>query len=166
LDSSANQENYLHAKVGMNKEYAWGMRKVWHQSFGIEHRVSSWFSVSLDYTLQEFRDNTPHLKLGDRSGFGTGIMTYYRWFIFGNYKISPYIEYGTGIFLGFEKFPYNGTHYTFNNSTLIGIEVTLSESSKLRLGYGNYNQSNYNLNEHNPAHDADGFSLVYSWKWD
>lgn len=156
--------NFYTARVGMNNEYAWGLRNVWHQNIGVEHRVASWFSVSAEFNLQEWHDQSPQIDSKNKFGIGTGLMTYYRWYLFGKKRISPYIEYGTGIFYGFKKFPYNGTNFTFNNSTQLGVEYTLKNKSKVRLSYGNFNQTNYNLLKSNPAYNGNGFSISYSMR--
>lgn len=156
--------NFYTVRTGMNNEYGWGLRNVWHQNFGIEHRVADWFTLAAELNLQEWHDQTPKLSRGKRSGLGVGLMTYYRWYLFGSMRLSPYIEYGTGLFSGFKKFPYNGTHFTFNNSTQLGLEYTLQNGSNIRISYGNFNQTNYNLLESNPAYNGNGFSLAYAWK--
>lgn len=156
--------NFYSARAGMNNEYAFGLRNVWHQNLGVEHRVASWFSVSAEFNLQEWSDTSPGIESNQKFGLGTGIMTYYRWYLFGKKRISPYLEYGTGIFLGFRKFPYNGTNMTFNNSTQIGLEYTLSSGSKARLSYGNFNQTNHNLLDSNPGYNGNGFSISYAWR--
>ena len=125
--------NYYVARTGMNKEYAWGLKNVWHQNLGVEHRIASWFSLSAEFNLQEWSDRSPKISSRDKFGLGAGLMTYYRWYLFGKKRLSPYIEYGTGIFYGFKKFPYNETNFTFNNSTQLGLEYTLKNKSKIRL---------------------------------
>lgn len=156
--------NFYSARIGMNNEYAFGLKNVWHQNIGIEHRVASWFSVSSEFNIQEWQDKTSLINDNQNFGLGLGLMTYYRWYLFGKEKISPFIEYGTGIFTGFKKFPYNGTSFTFNNSTQLGLEYTLKNNSKIRLSYGNFNQTNYNLLKSNPAYNGNGFSIGYSLK--
>ena len=76
----------------MNNEYAWGLKNVWHQNFGIEHRVASWFSLSAEFLLQEWHDKTPIIDNESKFGMGSGIMTYYRWYLFGKKRLSPYLE--------------------------------------------------------------------------
>ena len=156
--------NFYTARAGMNNEYAWGLRNVWHQNIGVEHQVASWFSVSAELTLQEWHDQSPHIDSKNQFGLGAGIMTYYRWHLLGSKRISPYIEYGTGIFYGFKKFPYNGTNFTFNNSTQLGLQYKLKNNSRIRLSYGNFNQTNYNWLNSNPGYNGNGFSISYSIK--
>lgn len=156
--------NFYTARAGMNNEYAWGLRNVWHQNVGIEHRVATWFSISAEFNLQQWQDQSPQIENKDKFGLGTGLMTYYRWYVFGKKRISPFIEYGTGVFYGFKKFPYNGTNFTFNNSTQLGLEYAFGNSSKVRLSYGNFNQTNYNWLNSNPSYNGNGFSLSYSMK--
>lgn len=154
--------NYYTARVGMNNEYAWGLRNVWHQNVGVEHRISSWFSLSAEFNLQEWNDQSPMIDANNKFGIGVGLMTYYRWYLFGRKKISPFIEYGTGVFYGFKKFPSNGTNFTFNNSTLLGLELTLKNTNKVRFSYGNFNQTNYNLLSSNPSYNGNGFTIGYA----
>ncbi|MEN7551532.1 hypothetical protein AAG747_26680 [Rapidithrix thailandica] len=156
--------NYYIIRTGMNNEYAWGLKNVWHQNIGIEHRVASWFSLTAEFNLQEWHEQTPPLDNKQKVGLGTGLMTYYRWYLFGKKCISPYIEYGTGVFYGFRKFPYNGTNFTFNNSTQLGVEYTFKNCSKARLSYGNFNQTNYNWLNSNPGYHGNGLSVSYSWQ--
>lgn len=156
--------NFYQGRIGMHNEYAWGLKNVWHQNFGVEHRVASWFSLSAEFLLQEWYDNTPGIESKSNFGIGTGIMTYYRWYIFGKKCLSPYIEYGTGIFMGFKEFPYNGTNFTFSHSSQLGLEYTLRNNNKVRLGYGNFHQSNYGWFESNPGYDGNGFSISFAWK--
>lgn len=156
--------NFYTARAGMNNEYAWGLKNVWHQNVGIEHRVASWFSLSAEFNLQEWHDQSPQLESKNKFGLGVGVMTYYRWYLFGKKSISPYIEYGTGVFYGFKKFPYNGTKFTVNNSTQLGLEYKLKENNKVRLSYGNFNQTNYNWLNSNPSYNGNGFSVSYSIK--
>ncbi len=154
--------NYYTARTGMNNEYGFGLRNVWHQNGGVEHRIANWFSISAEFNLQEWHDQSPLIDSKNTFGIGTGLLAYFRWYLLGKLRVSPYIEYGTGIFLGFSKFPYNGTHFTFTNSTQLGIEYTLNNLDKIRLGYGNFNQTNYNLLASNPAYNGNGFSISYS----
>ena len=157
--------NFYQVRSGMNSEYFWGLKKVWHQNFGIEKRVSSWFAFALELNLQQWSERSPGIESQDKFGLGAGIMTYYRWYLFGTKRLSPYLEYGTGLFQGFEQFPYNGTKFTFNHSTQLGLEYTFKNKNKLRLGYGQFHQSNNGLVQPNPGYDGDGFSVVYSWFW-
>lgn len=155
--------NFYQGRAGMNNEYAWGLKNVWHQNIGLEHRVASWFSLSAEFNIQQWNDQTPFIDSQGKFGIGVGLMTYYRWYLFGKKRVSPYIEYGTGIFSGFEKFPYNGTKFTFNHSTQLGIEYTLKNKSKIRAGYGNFHQSNNGwIGDSNPGYDGNGFSIGYA----
>lgn len=156
--------NFYTARAGMNNEYAWALRNVWHQNVGLEHQVASWFSLSAEFNLQEWHDQSPNIESKDRFGLGAGLMTYYRWHLLGKKRLSPYLEYGTGVFYGFKKFPYNGTKFTFNNSTQLGFEYKLKSKSKARLSYGNFNQTNYNWLNSNPGYNGNGFSVSYSVK--
>lgn len=160
-----NEDNisFYQVRAGMSNEYAWGLKNVWYQNFGVEHRVANWFSLAAAFTVQEFQDSTPDISEKDKFGIGSGIKTYYRWYLFGRKRLSPYFEYGTGLFYGFSKFPYNGTNFTFSHSTQIGLEFTLKTDSKIRFAYGNFHQSNYGWLNSNPAYDGNGFSLSYAW---
>ncbi len=156
--------NFYSTRLGMNNEYAWGLNNVWHQNVGIEHRVASWYSISAEFTLQEWANRTPILSSEDKYGIGLGLMSYFRWYLLGEKRISPYIEYGLGVFQGVKKFPFNGSKFTFNHSTLIGVEYTFKNESNLRLGYGNFNQTNYNLLSSNPSYNGNGFSIGYAFR--
>jgi hypothetical protein len=164
FDDSENL-NFYQVRAGMNNEYVWGYRRVMTQNFGVENRVASWFAIAAEFNMQEWIDNTPTYKNESSFGMGMGLMTYYRWYLFGSKCISPYLEYGAGLFYGFGDFPVNGSNFTFNHSTQIGLEYTFDNKNKLRFSYGNFNQSNYGLLEHNPGYDASGFNLSFSWFW-
>lgn len=157
--------NFYQARIGMNDEYVWGLRSVWHQNFGVEKRVAPWFGFALEANLQQWNDRTPDIDGKDKFGMGAGIISYYRWYLFGKKRLSLYLEYGTGLFMGFEEFPRNGSKFTFNHSTQLGLEYTLKNRNKIRLGYGQFHQSNNNLFSTNPGYDANGFSISYSWFW-
>lgn len=157
--------NFYQVRAGMNDEYIWGLKSVWHQNFGVEKRIAPWFAFAAEFNMQQWNDRTPDIEKKAKFGLGAGIMSYYRWYLLGKKKISPYLEYGTGLFWGFENFPYNGSKFTFNHSTQLGIEYTLKNSDKIRLGYGQFHQSNNNLLSPNPGYDANGFSISYSWFW-
>jgi len=157
--------NFYQARIGMNKEYFWGLRKLHHQNFGIENRVAPWFAFALETSFQQWNDITPNIEDEFSFGLGAGLMSYYRWYLFGKKKLSPFMEYGTGFFYGAENFPFNGTNFTFNHSTQFGLEYTFKNNNKIRVTYGYFNQSNHALVQPNPGYDADGFSISYSWFW-
>lgn len=159
-----NNVNYYSFRAGMNKEYAWGLKNVWHQNAGIEHQPAPWFAVSASFNLQQWNDNSPHIETDDRFGLGLGLMTYYRWYLFGKKRFKPYIEYGIGIFQGFKEFPYNGSKFSFNHSSQLGFEYVTKNKNKVRLGYGNFHQTNYNILDSNPSYTGYGFSLSYSYQ--
>lgn len=155
--------NFYQARAGMN--YDQGIRNVWHENFGVENRVAPWFGFALEGNFQQWNDRTSYIDKKDEFGMGVGLMSYYRWYILGKKKLCPYLECGTGLFLGFEKFPYSGTKFTFNHSAQIGLEYTLENKNKIRCGYGLFHQSNNYLIFPNPGYDAKGFSISYSWFW-
>jgi hypothetical protein len=157
--------NFYQVRTGMNNEHVWGLKNVWLQNFGVENRVAPWFGFAAEFNLQQWNDQTPNINSKNKFGMGFGIMTYYRWYLFGKKRISPYLEYGTGLFYGFKDFPYNGSNFTFNHSTQLGIEYTMKNNNKIRLGYGQFHQSNNGLAALNPGYDANGFSISYSWFW-
>ncbi len=156
--------NFYTSRAGFSNEYGWGLRSVALQNFGLEHRVASWFSMSAELNLQEAFDATPNIASKDKFGMGLGVMTYFRWYLFGKKRVSPYLEYGTGVFVGFSKFPYNGSNVTINHSTQIGVEYTINEKSKARVSYGSMHQSNYGFGYSDPGYDANGFMLSYAWR--
>lgn len=157
--------HFYQARIGMNDEFVWGLKSVVLQNFGVENRVAPWFAFAAELNLQEWNDRTPGIESGNKFGMGAGVMTYYRWYILGNQRLSPYLEYGTGLFMGFSKFPYNGSNFTFNHSTQIGLEYILKNENRIRLGYGQFHQSNNGLASRNPGYDGNGFSVSYAWVW-
>ena len=44
------------------------------------------------------------------SSFGLGLKFYSRWSLYGTKKISPFFEYGAGVFNAFKKFPKKWQH--------------------------------------------------------
>lgn len=165
FDKDNENMNFYQVRTGMNNEYVWGLRNVLHQNFGVENRIAPWFAFAAEFNFQQWVDRTPDIDQKEKFGIGTGIMSYYRWYLFGKKRISPFIEYGTGLFYGFEKFPRNGSNFTFNHSTKLGMEYTFENKNKLRVAYGQAHQSNNGLFESNPGYDANGFSISYSWFW-
>lgn len=157
--------NYYQIRTGMNHEYFWGFRNVYLQNFGVENRVAPWFAIALEANMQEWQDRTPVVQDKKSFGMGFGLMSYFRWYIFGKKRISPFIEYGTGLFYGLSKFPHNGTNFTFNNSTQLGVEYSFKNRNKLRIAYGQFHQSNNQYQQPNPGYDGNGFSIAYSWFW-
>jgi hypothetical protein len=156
---------YYQNRIGMNNEHFWGYKKVFHQNFGFESRLAPWFAIAAEANWQQWIDQNPGIESSNSQGAGMGIMSYYRWYLFGKKRISPYLEYGAGLFYGFNEFPSNGTHFTFNLSTQLGLEYTFKNQNKLRLSYGQFHQSNNGLYELNPGYDGNGFSITYSWFW-
>ncbi|WP_196886616.1 acyloxyacyl hydrolase [Aureivirga sp. CE67] len=145
--------------------YAIGEYKtVIKEHFGVERRISPWFAVALEVSFQQWFDERNYLSKTQKTGFGVGLQPYFRWHIFGKKRLSPYLEYGTGFYQGFSKFPHNGTNFTFTHSSHLGLEYTSKKGSKWRLSYGQFHQSNNDWWEKNPSYNANGFNLTYSWK--
>lgn len=128
------------------------------EQFGIEKRVSSWFALGMELNNQQwFYD--------EGNGVGVGFITYYKWHLLGKKKLSPYIEYGAGVFYGFKKFPADGTNFTFHLNTQLGVDYTFENKNKLRLSYGHLHQSNNGLLDVNPGEDGNGFNITYLYFW-
>ncbi len=162
-----NEENinFYTVRAGMNDEYNWALKSVCNQGFGLEHQVSSWFTVAGEINMQQWQDRTTGIDKEDEFGLGAGGKIYFRWYAFGKKRLSPYLEYGTGLFFGFEKFPYNGTSTTFNHSSHLGLEYTLKNNSRIRFSYGNFHQSNNGwIGNANPGYDGNGFNISYAWR--
>ena len=134
-----------------------GMR-VYGQHFGIEKRLSHWFGIGIEGFSQQWNGR-------GNSGIGMGLNAYYRWYAFGKKRWSPFLEYGTGGFYGFSRFPADGTKFTFHLTTSYGVEHKLKNKDRLRLTYGHLHQSNNDLFEANPGIDLKGFTLTYLWSW-
>ncbi len=128
------------------------------ENFGIEARLAPWFGLGIEWNTQQW-------LYPEKNGWGMGIMSFYRWHLFGRKRFSPYLEYGAGLFHGFSKFPPEGTQFTFNLSSQLGVEYTLPNEHKLRLSYGHLHQSNNGLLDPNPGEDGNGFHLTYLWRW-
>lgn len=156
--------HFYQFRLSANNEHFWGHRHVISQNIGVENRTAPWFGFTAEFNLQQWIDNTPNVS-ADQFGIGAGVMTYYRWYVLGQKRISPYIEYGTGLFYGFTPFPYNGSNFTFNHSTQLGIEVSLKNNDRVKIGYGHFHQSNNGFLPKNPGYDANGFSISYSRCW-
>ena len=149
--------NYYQARIG----YYGAQRStsIILQNFGIEKTVSPWFTIGLEFNSQQWIEGS-----GSR-GNGVGLIGYYRWSLFGKKKWSPYIEYGTGVFQGFKKFPENSSNFTFNLTTNVGLEYTFKNQNKFRAHYGHIHQSNSSLFENNIGIDGNGFGFSYVWHW-
>lgn len=131
---------------------------VYMQNFGLEREYSSWFSLRVEGNIQEFsKDNY--------STFGLGIKLYSRYSLFGKKNLSPYFEYGAGIFNAFKKFPENGSTFTFNLTYAVGLEYKFPNKNKIRVDYNFIHHSNAGLADDNPGFDANGISFSYSWFW-
>lgn len=130
--------------------------QVWMQNFGVEREFSKWFSLRVELNLQEFSTK-------DYFTFGTGLKTYYKWTAFRSKKIHPFVEYGSGVFYAFDKFPKNASNLTFNLSYALGLEYILNKQSKIRMDYNYLHHSNNFLFDPNPGFDGNGVSISYSW---
>lgn len=131
---------------------------LFSQNAGIEKRLSHWFGISLEAFAQQW-------SAKDYTGVGAGLSGYYRWYAFGKKRWSPFIEYGTGGFYGFKKFPQDGSNFTFHLTTSFGLEHTLKSDNRVRMTYGHLHQSNNDLFESNPGLDAKGVTITYLWSW-
>lgn len=147
--------NFYQARIGV---FGTNGGTVIMENFGIEKRLEPWFGLGLEINNQQWRYE-------DRSGAGMGFNTYYRWHLFGKKKLSPFLEYGAGFFFGFSEFPPNGTKFTFNLTTQLGLEYTTENKNKLRLSYGHIHQSNNGLLDPNPGEDGNGLNFSYLWFW-
>lgn len=104
--------------------------------------------------------NSPQIFYGV---LGAGVMTYYRWYILGRKRVSPFLEYGAGLFCGFESFPRNGIHITVSSSAQLGLEYSFENKNRLRISYGHFHQSTQDLALPDPGYDGNGFSVSYGW---
>lgn len=135
---------------------------VYMQNFGIEREYSNWFSLRAEGNIQEFikeansSDNT----------FGVGFKLYSRYTAFGSKKVSPFFEYGAGLFTAFKKFPSEGSRFTFNLTYAAGLEFTLANENKIRVDYNFIHHSNANIGRQNPGFDGNGVSASFSWLLD
>jgi len=157
--------NFYKVRLGASNEHFWGFRKVSYQSIGLDKSVSNWFAISGEFHLQQWLDQSPQMETKRSLGMGAGLMTYYRWYLLGKLRLSPYFEYGIGSFMGFKAFPVKGSHFTFSHTSQFGLEYTFKNKDRLRLSYGLFHQSNNNLLDYNPGYDANGFNISYSWYW-
>jgi hypothetical protein len=130
--------------------------KVYMQNFGVEREYSNWFSLRAEGNIQEF------IKENDNT-FGLGFKLYSRYTAFGSKKISPFFEYGSGLFMALKQFPSNGSRFTFNLTYTVGLEFTLRNKNKIRAVYNFIHHSNANIGRRNPGFDANGVSISFSW---
>lgn len=148
--------NFYQARLGFIQGQ--GNTSVIIENFGIEKRVAPWFAIAIELNNQQWFNQ-------EARGMGVGLNTYYRWYAFGKKRVSPFIEYGAGLYHGFNAFPTDGTRFTFNLTTALGVEYTLNNQNKLRVSYGHLHQSNNDLLPTNPGFDGNGFSISYSQFW-
>lgn len=126
------------------------------QNFGVEREYSSWFSLRAEGNVQEFiRESS--------STFGLGFKLYTRWTLLGKKKLSPFFEYGAGPFIALDRFPSDGTRFTFNLTYALGLEYTLANKNKIRLDANFIHHSNASLSDRNPGFDGNGVTVSYSW---
>ncbi len=138
-------------------------KRIYLSNFGIEKRFSSWFTAGVELNSQYWKDYQ-RAASGQREGIGGGALAVIRWYPYDFGKASVYVEYTTGLFYGNKKFPFDGTKFTFNHSSHIGIEYHIDAEHKVRFGYGNFHQSNNNWIDPNPGSNSNGFAITYSWK--
>ncbi len=131
---------------------------VYMQNFGLEKEYSSWFSLRVEGNIQEFSKD-------DYNTFGLGMKIYSRYTLFGNKNLSPYFEYGVGIFNALKKFPEDGSTFTFNLTYALGLEYKFTNKNKIRMDYNFIHHSNGNFSNSNPGFDGNGISFSYSWFW-
>lgn len=131
-------------------------------TYGVERRLSPWFSLGIAGVAHVWNDASPATGAASQTSLGLGASTHARWYALGERDFSPYLEYGAGLFYGFDAFPADGTNFTFNLSTHLGVEYDLSPDAVLRFGYGNSHQSNNGYLEPNPGFDGNGFSFTYA----
>ena len=139
---------------------AWGTTSgtVLMENFGVERRVTPWFGISAEVVNQQYFSE-------GYGGAGMGFSGYYRWYLFGRKRLSPFMEHGTGVFWGFNKFPQDGSNFTFHLTSSLGLEYTMKNENKIRATYGHIHQSNNDLRPVNPGMDGNGFSVTYLWSW-
>lgn len=147
--------NYYQGRLGI---YGTSAGTIIHQNFGIEKRVAPWFGIGLELVNQQW-----FAEAGN--GAGLGLNTYYRWYLLARKKLSPYLEYGAGIFNGFSKLPADGTRFTFHLNTQLGLEYKLNGGHLMRLSYGHLHQSNNGLLDVNPGLDGGGLNFTFLWFW-
>lgn len=147
--------NFYQGRLGI-----WGTDAgtVVSQGFGIEKRSSHWFAIALELNVQEWSGEA-------NKGMGLGLNTIYRWYAFGKKRVSPYLEFGAGIFQGFRPFPQDGSGFTFHLTTRIGAEIKMRNKNQLRFDYGHLHQSNNDLFDRNPGVVGNGLSISWSWFW-
>ena len=148
--------NYYNGRLGV---YGSSAGLLVHQNFGIEKRLAPWFGIGLELVNQQWIAE-------EGNGAGLGLNTYYRWHLFGSKKISPYLEYGAGVFNGFSPLPADGTRFTFHLNTQLGLEYKITKGHLMRLSYGHLHQSNNDLLDLNPGLDGGGFNFTFLWFWD
>jgi hypothetical protein len=147
--------NFYQARVGVVGVFG---GTVFVENVGISKQLVPWFGLAIEANAQEW-------IYEDTRGFGGGMSFYYKWNVLGKKRLSPYLEYGTGLFYGASKFPPDGTQFTFNLSTQLGAEYRLKNQDRIRLSYGHLHQSNNNTLTPNPGEDGNGFHLTYARFW-
>jgi len=120
---------------------------------GLEKRVAPWFGHAIELNMQQWSQ-------GEEGSIGGGLVSYGRWLVPLNAPVRPMIEGGAGVFFSADPFPADGTKFTFNLSTRLGLEVDLSESYRVRLLYGHVHHSNNGIVLPNPGIEAHGLTLA------
>ncbi len=142
-------------------EYYYGIRdtSVVSEGFAIERRLAPWFSVGLELTVQQ-------MFAADYNAFGASFNPQFKWFLFGESRLSPFIAYTAGVHYANTVFPQGGTNFTFRLIYALGFEYKISSSQFVRLSVGHLHQSNNNLLDRNPGYNGNGVALSYVWEWD
>ncbi len=98
------------------------------ENFGVDNRVKPWFGIGLEINSQQW-----FYPQVNEKGMGIGFITNYRWYLLGKKRISPYLEYGAGVFYGFKKFPPDAHKFSFHLTSNLGLEYTLENIEMVEL---------------------------------
>lgn len=147
--------NFYNARTGM---YGTTGGYVMQANVGLEKQLTHWFGIGLEL-------NNEYWFYPEEMGWGAGLNTYYRWYAWGKKRWSPFMEYGAGIFRGMTPFPPDGQKFSFHLTTTVGVEHTLPNQDRVRVGYGHLHQSTNDIIVPNPGEDGNGFTATYSWFW-
>ena len=126
---------------------------IWMLNAGLEKRVAPWFGHAIELNMQQWSQ-------GDEGSIGGGLVSYGRWLVPLKAPVRPMIEGGSGLFFSADPFPADGTKFTFNLSTRLGLEIDVSDAYRMRVLYGHVHHSNNGIVLPNPGIEAHGLTLA------
>ena len=144
--------------------------KLIQNDIGILYDIRRWMAVGVEWNNFHFKD-----KIDDT--WGVGISPVAKWYAFRSKKTRIFFQYGAGISVSLERFPFTGTgrgadtgrtgtKTNFTSQYSIGSVFALNKKISLQTSFRHFHLSNGNVSgiKRNPSYDSNGFiiTLFYS----